>query len=580
MDNQKVNINQYFVDYLMQNKALFGIYCLLLFTYPLHRVVLPKFYGKVISGLSHGLNEGFISNAKWLLAIYVLIQILYAVFHKVQGMLIPMFSEFSIQRIFSNLLQNKKLNYENLEVGEILAKIIKVPNIIYKYLDLLRTIIFSQIIVLIATIIHYSTISNAVTYTFIFLVLGVMILQYITYQVTMDVEIKREKEKDSIYQHFQDLLNNLISVVICKHESAEKKYLHEKFKPFIAIFNKSLNLNFILRVIFAIFNVISFVLLNYMLYREYMNKTISKEQFISSFIVTYSILQLFSEANYSIRLVVDMYSQVKDMENYFNEKSDLDQSMQNVKEDQAFSKGAITFKDVNYQYEENAEFDEKNAYALKDVSLHIKENESVAIVGQIGSGKSTLVKLLLKFFEPTSGDIYIDGVNLKTISRDELYDHVFYIPQKPKLLDRTLYENIVYGIDVKEEEKEVNVQKIKDILEKMKLDANIVEIFMEKMDQRLGNDGVKLSGGQRQMVWIIRAMLRDPAIIVFDEPTSALDKSNKENILGIIRKIGKDRTVIIISHDDVGQGFRKIALKQGGVESANQNALFSAGGHF
>ena len=68
MDNQKVNINQYFVDYLMQNKALFGIYCLLLFTYPLHRVVLPKFYGKVISGLSHGLNEGFISNAKWLLA--------------------------------------------------------------------------------------------------------------------------------------------------------------------------------------------------------------------------------------------------------------------------------------------------------------------------------------------------------------------------------------------------------------------------------------------------------------------------------------------------------------------------------
>ena len=114
MDHKKVDINVYFFDYLMQNKVLFGMYCLLLFTYPLHRVVLPKYYGKVISALSHGMNQTFSNHVKWLLGIYILIQILYAIFHKVQGMLIPMFSEFSIQRIFSNLLQNKKLNYLSL----------------------------------------------------------------------------------------------------------------------------------------------------------------------------------------------------------------------------------------------------------------------------------------------------------------------------------------------------------------------------------------------------------------------------------------------------------------------------------
>ena len=574
MDHKKVDINVYFFDYLMQNKVLFGMYCLLLFTYPLHRVVLPKYYGKVISALSHGMNQTFSNHVKWLLGIYILIQILYAIFHKVQGMLIPMFSEFSIQRIFSNLLQNKKLNYENLEVGEILAKIIKAPNIIHKYLDLLRTIIFSQIIVLMATLVHYHSISNTVMYTFLFLVFGIVVLQYITYHVTMDVEIQREKEKDSIYQHFQDLLNNLISVVICKHEPFEKKYLHEKFKPYVNIFYKSLNLNFILRIIFAIFNVVAFILLNYMLYKEYTKKTITKEQFISSFIVTYSILQLFSEANYSIRLVVDMYSQVKDMENYFNDKSDTDEKMQLVKEDKSFSKGGITFQNVTYQYEENSEFKGKYAYALKDVNLHIKENENVAIVGQIGSGKSTLVKLLLKFFEPTQGDIYIDGVNLKEISRDELYDHVFYIPQKPKLLNRTLYENIVYGFDVKEENKQENIEKIKSILDKMKIEDNIIDIFLEKMDQELGNDGIKLSGGQRQMVWIIRAMLRNPSIVIFDEPTSALDKNNKENILNIIRQIGKERTILIISHDDVGSGFRKITMKQGEHIETNDSFFY------
>ena len=180
----------------------------------------------------------------------------------------------------------------------------------------------------------------------------------------------------------------------------------------------------------------------------------------------------------------------------------------------------------------------------------------------------------MKFFEPTQGDIYIDGVNLKEISRDELYDHVFYIPQKPKLLNRTLYENIVYGFDVKEENKQENIEKIKSILDKMKIEDNIIDIFLEKMDQELGNDGIKLSGGQRQMVWIIRAMLRNPSIVIFDEPTSALDKNNKENILNIIRQIGKERTILIISHDDVGSGFRKITMKQGEHIETNDSFFY------
>ena len=227
MDNTKVNINAYFLHYLMEHKILFVIYCLLLFTYPLQRVVLPKYYGKVISNLNKGNDMNFMDNVKWLLMIYISIQILFAMMHKVQGMLVPKFSEFSIQYIFSNLLQNKKLNYENLEVGEILAKIIKVPNIIYKYLDLLRVVIFAQIFVFGATLVHYKGISDRMFYTFIFLLVGVTILQYITYHATMGVEMEREKEKDSVYQHFQDLLNNIISVVVCKQEAYEKKYLHE-----------------------------------------------------------------------------------------------------------------------------------------------------------------------------------------------------------------------------------------------------------------------------------------------------------------------------------------------------------------
>lgn len=574
MNSQKIDINKYFLDYMVENKFIFLLFILLLGTYPLQKVILPKYYGNVISALNNNPKDNsFIDAAKHLLFLYTFIQILFALFHRVQGMIIPKFSEFSLQRIFSSILNNKNTNVDSLKLGEILAKIIKVPNIIYKYLDLLRTIVFSQIIVLIVSMYHYYNVSLTAFYCFSGLVVGVTILQYITYKLTMNIEIQREKEKDNVYQHFQDVLNNLISVIICKHEKHEKEYLHQKFIPFIEAFNKSLDINFILRVIFALFNIVSFILMNYIIYKEYINKTITQKHFISSFIVTYSILGLFSEANYSVRSVVDMYSQVKDMENYFNKIGEDDENSKTYIEDKKFSRGTIEFKNVSYQYKQNVDFKDKYSYALKDINIKIKDKEDIAIIGHIGSGKSTLIKLLLKFYEPTSGDIFINGINLKNISRDELYDHVFYIPQKPKLLNRTLYENIIYGFEIEDSKKQETVKKINKILHKMDLDDNLINIFMEKMDQDIGNDGELLSGGQRQMVWIIRALLRNSSIIIFDEPTSALDKKNKDKIMKIIKKIGKDKTIMIITHDPINQNFREITLNQGKLEN---NSYFNS----
>ena len=119
-------------------------------------------------------------------------------------------------------MQNKELNYENLEVGEILAKLIKVPNIIYKYLDLLRSLLFSQFIVIVSCIYHYFHVSMEAGVLFSFLIFGIFILQFITYKLTLNVELDREKNQDEIYQHFQDVLNNLTRVVVCKQEKHEK----------------------------------------------------------------------------------------------------------------------------------------------------------------------------------------------------------------------------------------------------------------------------------------------------------------------------------------------------------------------
>jgi len=555
---EKLDINLYFYEYLLQNKFTFLLCSLLLLTYPLQKVVLPKYYGKVISNLQDGSNKKFVESAKMLLIIYASIQFLHSIYQKIQGALVPKFSEFSMKKIFSSLLKNDNEDFENMKVGEILAKISKLPNLIYRYLDILKSVVFSQLIVLVSCIFHYYHISSRILLAFILVVFGVLLLQFVTYKTTMGVEMQREREQDKIYQHLQDVLNNLISVIVCKNEEYEKDKLSTIFVSFTKTFNKVLNINFIMRVIFSFFNIFAFCLLNYILYKEYSNKNITKEHFISSFIITYSVLQLFNDGAHSVRLLVGMTSQITDMEHFFNNQ--IFQKKHSSHEKDRFVNGDIVFKDVTHKYSK----DGGEHVALKKVNLVIKQNENIALTGHIGSGKSTLIKTLLKLTIPTSGTVTIGGVNINHISKKELYSHVFYIPQKPKLMNRTLYENIIYGLEKPENKKDV-LFKIENIMTFMKLDDITKQAFVEKMDDSVGLEGSKLSGGQRQIVWIIRALLRNPSIIVMDEPTSSLDKSNKQKIYNIIEEIGLQKTIIVISHDDISLGFKKVYMKDGQV---------------
>ena len=561
--DKKVDINKYFINFIKDNLVLFFMYFSLLVVYPIQKIVLPKYYGKVIHSLKE--TDSFVSNTYKLLIVFVVIQILYTLNYKVQGYLIPNFSEYTTKEIFSEILKGFEYNYDNIEVGEILAKVIKIPNVIYKYLDLLRNFLFSQLTIMIGCIIHYMSISTSTALVFVGLVFGVTILQIIAYKVTLNVELRREGEKDHIYQHLQDILNNLISVYVCKQQDSEKELLSDKFKPYIDVFYESLNLNFILRIIFSIFNVVSFILLNYIIYKAYRNKQISQETFISSFIITYSILGLFSESYYAVRSIIDMFSQINDTETYFNRTLSEQNSQQNEHENNnnEFQDGDIEFKNVYFKYPDS------DKWALQNVSLKINQGEHVALIGQIGSGKSTVVKMLMKLVPNDMGDVTIGGKKINEIHTQTLRDAVFYIPQKPKLLNRSLYENITYGLD-----KNTNYEEqIYNKLEEMNL-KEVADVFREKMHKPVGSDGTTLSGGQKQIVWLLRALFRNVNILILDEPTAALDPESKQLVLDAIKNIGKDKTVIIISHDPVDITFRKIEFKEG-KHKKGLNTIFS-----
>jgi ABC-type multidrug transport system fused ATPase/permease subunit len=289
-----------------------------------------------------------------------------------------------------------------------------------------------------------------------------------------------------------------------------------------------------------------FVSMNYILYKEYKNKKITAEVLISTFIITFSIIRLYEKAEHSSHRMAEVFSKIKDTEKFFNE---ISVTSKKYSAEKKFKYGDICFRNVYHKY--------KDTFALENVTINIKKGEKVAFVGQIGSGKSTLVKLLLGYQPIVMGDVTIGGVSVKDIPSEQIHDEIFYIPQKPKLFNRTLYDNIVYGL-----KKPPSKEDILKTLNDLDL-TDVAEIFNKKMNESCGVNGNNLSGGQRQMVWLLRSFYRSARILVLDEPTASLDPSNKETMIRIIQKLSIGKTVIIVSHDNIDSSFRKITLHQG-----------------
>lgn len=200
-------------------------------------------------------------------------------------------------------------------------------------------------------------------------------------------------------------------------------------------------------------------------------------------------------------------------------------------------KGDIRFENVWFRYPDAAEDD----YVLKDINLHIPAGTTVAIVGETGAGKSTLVNLVCRFFEPTKGRILIDGVDYRERSLNWLHSNLGYVQQTPHLFSGTIRDNILYGKpDATEEE-------IQRALKLVSADA-VVEKLENGLDTEVGEGGDRLSTGEKQLISFARAVIADPPIFILDEATSSIDTETERLIQNAISHVLKGRTSFIIAH--------------------------------
>lgn len=230
----------------------------------------------------------------------------------------------------------------------------------------------------------------------------------------------------------------------------------------------------------------------------------------------------------------------------------------------------IEFRHVSFAYDQRV----NGAAVLKDINFNLSPGHTLAIVGRIGSGKTTLVRLLSRLYDVTAGEIRLGGRDIRTLSLSELRRSLGCVPQDPFLFSTSVRSNLAFGRD------RVLDEEIKDVIRLTRLDRDL-EIFPQGLDTVVGERGITLSGGQKQRTTLARAMLSNPPVLVLDDCLSSVDTQTEDEILKELRPILKEKTCIIISHrvSTVRDADQILVLEEGKIiERGNHQELMLMGG--
>lgn len=205
--------------------------------------------------------------------------------------------------------------------------------------------------------------------------------------------------------------------------------------------------------------------------------------------------------------------------------------------DAGLEKGTVEFKNVSFKYPDADE------YLLKNISFKVNRGETIAFIGSTGSGKSTLINLVPRFYDVTDGEILVDGINVKEYNGEVLHNKIGYVPQKAVMFTGTVFYNVAYG---EAAEKDISLDKVKKAIE-VAQGTDFVEKMENTYEAHIARGGTNVSGGQKQRLAIARAIAKDPEIYIFDDSFSALDYKTDSSLRRELKKYTKDATSMIVA---------------------------------
>lgn len=431
--------------------------------------------------------------------------------------------------IFKEIIAKCKDSYGQIEKGKIIS-----------YLDVIPEIYEENIRFLLAKILPESIAILVLTCFFFYvdLKLGLIaVCLIITLIITLKIVSKKctlyERERQEVYysnnETIQDKLSNIFSILTSnktnneenKNDKQEQKYKKVKYKSDF----QNLKAENVLMFIILIFTII--ILLHFAKLFKTKN---DKKIIITGFLVYFYYIQYIDSTKWYL---IDYFNKISLISQY--EETLLTKNKIKCGKLKNFIKyGKIEFKNVNFNYEKRK--------ILNNFNFKFEENKLNVILGPSGSGKTTIFKILLRLADPQSGEVLIDGIDIKKADINYLRNCIGTVNQNTILFNETIFKNITYN------NPKITKQTVNELIDKLQLKNNIFSNV--SIDSSAGVDGHNLSNGQRQMVLILREYLDNKKILLLDEPTSSLDVQTKSLILNILKKLSHNKTIVITTHDE------------------------------
>lgn len=539
----KITIWKITKQFCKNNKKHVGLFGLSLLNMPVKEILVPILLGILYNKVKERKKNEIIIYCI-VLGCTVIVTNVLDVFEKYcESILFPALQVEIRNVVIKHIFKNASENFKEQESGVVLAHIIRFPYTLYGFLHNFMKSYIPGIVKGIFFIIYFFVLKWQLgVLSSIIIIIYILACAKAIYNCSK-ISVCRDSHINNIYKNIEDSLTNIKSVLTYNNTESELLRINSSQAAYTETSVKTNMCSIKPRVfiIIALFALSALVVVGYLKVVPIWNlHTLSTGSIIAVLVIIYSTYMIALIQTNDLKDTIFAYGPIQNTLSVLNncdKMKDIHSMIKNQTTTDISRKG-IVLHHVHFKYSENGKI------ILDDISLHIKQKGITLILGEIGSGKSTIINLIMKYYSPNNGDMYLDGVHYNDISTTSVRERVSYISQAPVFFNRSMYENIVYGMEDRMTEGIV-LEKINE------LDLNsFMNSFPDGLDTNVGVRGSSLSGGQKQVISLIKMALLEPEYVLLDEPTSAMDGQTIKWAKNVIRKLSEKSSVIIVTHDN------------------------------
>lgn len=549
-------------DYFKNHPGMTTGYAITMLTFPLGVIVIPAVGGALVDQIKSGLPFSvWKSKLIIIIGLFLIILVSHMVGTYLDSYTAADFSAHVRSIMLERLMQNRAYSYSPVQVSSTVAKLIMIPMGIFEMIKIYRNTLIPGAVTLLAMVGYFFWVEPRVGAIVLALLLGMTGVMIAGQFVCQDGLVAAEYGHERILEDQGDVLDTLMHTLSVDAREPERERAAKRRKGQLDLVSGAINCANHFTGLVQVFAGIFIVAVVVYTFSEYKHGRIASDKMMGVlFVLMCSRHVIFNAMGAYPGLLKSNADMIKMC--HFLDELDTGITEANAAErddyyeikDDNKDVASLEFKNVSFSYPEKRSG--QSGKALDDLSFKASPNDRVLVYGHIGSGKSTAAYLALGLQVPTNGKVFICGHDSAKMSRKDFAKTVAYVPQAPRLLNRTVYENLSHGIITTREEAQKAMERF--------------GIDFIGLDDNVGKFGEKLSTGQRVMIYLIKVLLQNAKIIVADEISANLDPIATAKVVRILREVSKERVLLFISHSPPDLDFTHTLRLENGKQINNQ----------